>query len=595
MFHFAGPALAQAGTLLLAFLLTAGLVALTIRICRAQGWVSKPRSDRWHKGTPCFFGGVPIWVSFAGLVLLLFPMSIPAVWRLAGGASLMFALGLADDIWHFRPGTKFLAQLVIAGWIVHSGIVYPLVSSPLVNDFISLFWIVGVTNAFNLLDNMDGLAAGIALISSIYLAIFYIGSGSDDYARLVLILAGTTAGFLVFNFNPAKIFMGDAGSLFLGFLLGAGSIAETTHISGVPALVFAPSIIFAIPVFDTFFVSITRRLRGQSVSQGGTDHSSHRLVQSGLNERRAVLLLYALSIGSGAVALTVRYLFYSHALGLIACWFLFLLLFGIHLFRAETVAAAGENHSSATFSGKVLGRDSLVFFLDPVALSLAYYLAYFLRFGRVVPETDMALFFRSWPIVLGVKFLCLGLFRVYKRSWWRGSTRDLYHLGEAVVTGEVVALLVLLGLYRFAGFSRVVFLLDAVFSWGLLLAIRKSFTVFRNSLGDWQHCDENAGRKVFILGTSEHAEIALRFLRDRHIPCAGLIDTNGGADVGRWVWGSRVLGSLNDLSSLRIKYGVREIILPEDESIPYSEIEFKDFCHCADVRLIRLGLYPAER
>src|SRR5581483_10812042 len=160
--------------------------------------------------------------------------------------------------------------------------------------------------------------------------IFYLSGGFLGYAVLVSIIAGAAAGFLFFNFNPARIFMGDAGSLFIAFLLGI------THVSGVPALVFAPAVVLAIPIFDTFFVSVTRRLHGQRVSVGGTDHSSHRLVRLGLNERTAVLLLYALSAGSGAIAILMRHLLYTRAIGLIAFWFLFLFLFGIHLFQTDS-------------------------------------------------------------------------------------------------------------------------------------------------------------------------------------------------------------------------------------------------------------------
>jgi UDP-GlcNAc:undecaprenyl-phosphate/decaprenyl-phosphate GlcNAc-1-phosphate transferase len=262
-----------------AFLITAPLVVLTIRMCRQRGWVSKPRTDRWHRGTPAFFGGVPVYFGFLALTAIFVPWSNHLLWRLIATSSLMFILGLVDDIHRLAPSHKLVAQIAIAALLVLGGAVYPLRTSVTINVVVSIVWLVGITNAFNLLDNMDGLSAGVALISACYLVAFYIMGGYRDQALIVAVTAGAIAGFLLFNFNPARIFMGDAGSLFLGFLLGATSLLEVTHVSGVPAFVFAPITVLAIPIFDTLFVSVTRRLRGQAISQGGTDHSSHRLVR----------------------------------------------------------------------------------------------------------------------------------------------------------------------------------------------------------------------------------------------------------------------------------------------------------------------------
>lgn len=589
-----GDAGLGAVALVATFVVTVLLVCATLPVCRARQWVANPRADRWHKKVACLFGGVPVWVSIVLMSMLLLSFADGLMWKLIAASSMMFALGLADDIWHLRPRAKLVVQVAVAAWIIHAGLVYPLTQSTLLNEFVSLIWIVGITNAFNLLDNMDGLTAGIALISAGYLAAFFMGSGSPQYALLILIAAGAAAGFLVFNFNPARIFMGDSGSLSLGFLLAGSSLLQLTHVSGVPALVFAPALVLAVPVFDTFFVSVTRRLRGQAVSQGGTDHSSHRLVRLGLSERRAVLLLYGLSMVSGAVALSARHILYWRAISLAAVWFLFLLLFGIHLFRTETVSGEAHHSSPSGLLRQFLVRDSLAFFLDPVVLSLSYYLSYFFRFSRAVPAPDLALYFHSWPIVLGAKFFCLVISHVYERSWWRGTTRDFYRLAQAIIVGEGASVLVLIAIYRFAGFSRVVFLLDAVMSWVLLVAVRKSSALFRDSLGSWTGPARPEDRRVFVLGTSEHTELALRFLRDRHIACAGLIDTNGGADVGRWVWGSRVLGSVSDLPRLKTHHGICEVVLPQDESLPYSDVEFSQFCQQAQLTVVRLGLFPAD-
>jgi UDP-GlcNAc:undecaprenyl-phosphate/decaprenyl-phosphate GlcNAc-1-phosphate transferase len=579
-----------------AFAVTAALVRLTIQVCRKHGWVSKPRADRWHKGTPAFFGGVPLFAGFAALSIAFIPWSNYLLWRLIGIASLMFVLGLVDDIYHLTPVRKFAGQLLAAGLLISLGVVYPLHSSMTVNIVVSVLWLVGITNAFNLLDNMDGLSAGIALISAGYLTVFYAVGGYRDQAVIVALSAGAIAGFLVFNFSPARIFMGDSGSLFIGFLLGATSILEVAHVAAVPAFVLAPVTVLAIPIFDTLFVSVTRRLRGQAISQGGTDHSSHRLVRLGLQERTAVLLLYALSAGSGAVALLTRHWSSAGAPGLIGFWSFFLLLFGVHLFQDEDEVKheALASNTTKPLLRRLLSRDMLVFLLDPLAIALSCYLSFSLRFGGRIPVADRALLWRSLPIAVGIKVLGLWICRAFRHSWWRGSIGDLYRLGSATLIGELTSVLVLTGLYRFDRFSRTVFLLDALITLVLLLIIRRSSAFFRDTIYSCRRVPP-AQRRVFILGTSAHAELALRFLRDQSIDCAGFIDTNGGADVRRYVFGRPVLGRLDDLGWLSQRHQIFEVVLPDGERILLAGVDFQSFCQRRQLRLTKLGLYEDRK
>jgi FlaA1/EpsC-like NDP-sugar epimerase len=240
-----------------------------------------------------------------------------------------------------------------------------------------------------------------------------------------------------------------------------------------------------------------------------------------------------------------------------------------------------------------MAQDTLAFVLDPIILSLAYYFAYFLRFKAAVPQDDIRLFLYSWPLVVAAKFVALWIFGIYRYSWWRGSVGDAYRLAKAVVVGEVAAVLLLTALYRFNGYSRVVFCFDCLASWLMLLGLRRSFALFRGSMALWKSA-EPTPRRVFVLGTSEHAELVLSFLKRRRIECAGLIDTNGGGDLHRRVWGTQVVGHLDDLIELAGLYGVSEVILPENEELPYSETEFYRR-HSQDVlKIMKLGLYSPE-
>ncbi len=573
-----------------AFVMTMAAVAVAIQVCRERGWVAKPQPNRWHKGTPAKFGGVSMWLVVLIISVCVIPASNRSAWVVLGLASLMFALGLIDDIVHLRPGPKLLAQCCVAALSIAFGSALSVQGHPILSFCLSLFWIVGITNAFNLLDNMDGLAAGVALVTASYLAVLYLVGGMRDYASLLCIVAGASAGFLIFNFSPARIFMGDSGSLFLGFLLGSASLLQFRHVSGVPALVFTPVIVLSIPILDTVFVSVTRRLRGQPVSVGGTDHSSHRLVRMGLNERNAVILLYAATVASGAVAISVRHFAYAQALGLTLLWLFLLVLFGIHLFHTEPT---NDSHDHANpLLQQLLQHDSLAFLLDPVVLSLAYYFAYFLRFETAVPRNDFVAFLHSWPIVLMAKCGTLWACGIYRHSWWRGSTGDAYRLAVSSALGELLAVLVLVGLYRFSGYSRIVFLADFAVSWMFLVLLRRSFRLFRESIRHWGSPSSLQSRRVFVLGTSENTEVALRFLQTRQIECAGLIDTNGGSDLRRHVWGMEVIGQVQDLPRLAATHRVSEVILPENEFMPCSEAEFVDSCRRDRLQVTKLGLHP---
>lgn len=317
---------------LIAFMLTAGLTALTIRVCRKRAWVSKPRPDRWHAGTPAFFGGVPIYIGFLSGLAVFVPASDDRLWMLAGLSSLIFLVGFLDDIFHLAPGKKLLGQVAVAVLALNCGFVAMASNSPSINFAISLLWIVGITNGFNLLDNMDGLCAGTAILAAVCLAIFCLADGTPGGAMLLSMAAGSMAGFLLFNFHPARIFMGDAGSLFLGFLLANSCLMETTRASAPPSSLLAPAILLALPILDTSLVSVSRRLRGQPISQGGTDHTSHRLVRLGMQERSVVLLLYGITALAGSLAVVTRFLAYSTALVVTIIWFVVLLLPGILLF-----------------------------------------------------------------------------------------------------------------------------------------------------------------------------------------------------------------------------------------------------------------------
>ena len=274
------------------------LTALFIKIATVQGWVVVPSQNRWSKRTVAQFGGGPLLLTF-WLVALMSPASHQYRVLLLSTVALAL-LGLTDDIKGLGPKPKLLAEVLVAACTVSSGIISPITSSFSVNWVLTVFWIVIISNAFNIIDNMDGLAGGVAIVGLAGIA--FLSGFNSPISTLSLVLMVCVAGFFLFNLNPAKIFMGDLGSLPIGFFLASASVVTATNISMPLAAVVIPCLLLFVPVFDMFLVSLTRRLKGRAISDGGRDHSSHRLVFSGLSERRAVGLLHAMAAGAVVLA-----------------------------------------------------------------------------------------------------------------------------------------------------------------------------------------------------------------------------------------------------------------------------------------------------
>src|SRR5262245_33227706 len=282
------------------FALALALSLVFVPLCRSIAvrfkYVAAPREDRWHKRPVALFGGVAIAATLfscaAGFgVLTALPL-------LSITGALMFVVGFVDDLITLKPATKLIAQIALASSLLFFDYRLNWLDSMTLDLLLSLVWIVGLTNAFNLIDNMDGLCGGVALIVGLSLLVDLLpgaaGTNALADARYLAILLGATGGFLVYNLHPASIFMGDSGSLLLGFTLAAVTVSTGHHTpvrSDILSIVAAPALVLLFPIFDTTLVTLSRWFSGRRESQGGRDHSSHRLVAIGLSERRAVIVL----------------------------------------------------------------------------------------------------------------------------------------------------------------------------------------------------------------------------------------------------------------------------------------------------------------
>jgi UDP-GlcNAc:undecaprenyl-phosphate GlcNAc-1-phosphate transferase len=578
---------------LLGFVLAIVLTQLCKPLARRTGVVARPKADRWHRTTIPLLGGVGI----AGAVLLAIGVPAPSLGRplliLLAGAAVMFVVGVVDDIRALKPQTKFMLQILSASAMAAFGLQLELTSYPPLNFLLTLFWFVGITNAFNLLDNMDGLAAGIAAITAGFRLMFLLNDGDMAAAQVTAAVVGACLGFLVHNFNPASIFMGDAGSLFLGFLVAGLSLAGTWPYSRstISVLVF-PVLILLVPIFDTSFVTVVRILSGRRVSQGGRDHTSHRLVASGLTERGAVLLLYCVALVCGALAFRGYTSGLSANLVFVAFLGIGLALFGLYLSRVQVypdvAEGVDERHGFVRFIDNFpYKRHVATVCVDSVLIVAAYYSAYRLRFEHSYAIAE-PWFTTSAPIVLVCQLLALSAFRVYQGVWRYTSLPDVIRLFKATTVGTVAAMLTLLILFRFEGYSRAVFIID----WLLLLMLVGGSRISLRVFGELLRSVRADITRVLIYGAGDGGVLAMREIHNNaelNRLAIGFIDDN------RWkqrtlVQGLPVLGGLDDVEALVAKHAITEIVV-SSARIPQERLEaLAATCERLDVRLVRAWL-----
>ncbi len=268
------------------------------------GIVAKPGAHRKHTGTIPMLGGVAIYGAFL-IALFLFAdrFFISQLVSIFVGATWVSLLGALDDRIGLPAGIKLIGQIFGALILVVTGVSVDLLHEPILDAAITMFWIVGITNAMNLLDNMDGLSGGVAAVAAAFFLLISALNGQYLVGSLSAAMLGASLGFLVYNLNPATIFMGDTGSLFLGFVLAAIGIKLRFP---YPTLYtwFIPILVLGLPIFDTTLVFVSRLRRGLNpLTSPGTDHMSHRLVARGLTKREAVLSSYLVAVILGVLGM----------------------------------------------------------------------------------------------------------------------------------------------------------------------------------------------------------------------------------------------------------------------------------------------------
>jgi UDP-GlcNAc:undecaprenyl-phosphate GlcNAc-1-phosphate transferase len=510
----------------------------------------------------------------------------------------MFVLGLIDDLRSMDPQHKLAGQIVLTSILVFLGFRLEWTSYKTIDLFLSILWIVGITNAFNLLDNMDGLSAGVAFIAALFTFLLHLsGPGAASTEAVLLMTAcylGALLGFLVYNFNPASIFMGDAGSLFIGFVMAClmtmgGSVhAVGGSVANLLSVIAIPILIVFIPILDTGFVSFMRKLFRRPISQGGKDHSSHRMVAIGLSEKKAVLVLYGFSVASGLIALAVRHLNIGLTLVLITLYLLFVVFFWIYLGRVKVYSEKSIlSEESASVLTPILvqityRRRIFEVLLDVVLISVAYYTAYLLRFEGQVGE-DFDFFLRSLPIMLACQTFSFYIMGVYRGIWESTGVKDLIGYVKAITIGTVMPMLILLFIYRFQSFSRAVF----VIYWGVMLILFSLSRLSFRLLDEGVRLPSRKGDRALIYGAGIGGQFALKEIQsnpDLNLQPVGFVDDNPRLR-GRKIKGYPVLGGGENLGDIISSHDIRTVIVSFKRTGAEKAADVKSLCDQLNIKV----------
>jgi UDP-GlcNAc:undecaprenyl-phosphate GlcNAc-1-phosphate transferase len=563
--------------------------AVVRKFAAANGAVVPPRPDRWHASPTPTMGGLAIaGGTVAGFsVIAARPelLGTSTEWYAVPLAALgMFVVGVLDDRLQLSPLAKLVASLAIGAFLVFvfagAG---PSGALPSLFTLVATVWFAGVCHATNLLDNMDGLAAGVGLIAAIFLAALLADFLGPALVVLLTALSGALLGFLYWNRSRARLFMGDSGSLFIGALLAGASLVPVYN---APLAFISPAVIVVliliVPLFDTGFVLVLRRLAGRQATKGGTDHVSHRLVSLGFSDRSAVRILYLLGLGGGGTAwVLLRGSGVEPMLPLVALFAVALILVGIYLARVPAYDAgdfvALQKSSFAPFLTELAFRWHVAeVMLDMVLIAVCYYLAFRLRFEGEDFDQFLPTFTATLPVVLGCKLAALYGSGLYQRSWSTFGLRDVTVALRGVWMGSLLSILIAAYLYRFEGFSRAVFVLDALLLSVAIVSTRASF----RSMNLVAATRSKRSRRVLVYGAGAFGQTLVREMRANALwnmnPVAFIDDDH--MKTHRWIMGVQVRGTVEELERTMHRYSADEVILSSPSIDGDVEQRIRDLC-----------------
>ena len=583
------------------FLLTPLLRSFAIKV----GAIDIPGGRKIHDQPTPRLGGLSVFISF-NLILLItsqigffhfpthFLTEIKFVWLFIASA-IVLGLGAVDDFRRMPPSVKFLFQIV-AGLIVALTI-YKIetISLPfgtihlgILSIPVTVFWVVAITNAINLLDGLDGLAAGTSFIVCIAMFGISLLQQNVGIALISVILAGSTLGFLKYNFNPASIFLGDSGAYFLGFILSIlsfqGSLKGTTTLA-----ILIPIIALGLPIIDTILAMFRRLLKslhimevdpeknvikffyldGWSMFKADRGHIHHRLLHIGFTQKKAVMILYGVSLILGGLALSsvyfknINYALLLTAIGVAS-------YIGISKLGYSEIQILSNGALLPLFNTPVANRRILRVFVDMAIISLSYYFAFLLRYeGNFAPVKNY--YFSTLPGVLITKIIIFHFAGLYRGAWRYTNISDLMRMVRAVIVGCVVSALILWLVPGFGITSRASLIIDFNLLLFFVVGARSSFRILEHLQATKNHLQ---GRNVLIYGVGKGGAYALKeFLNNPGLGLSpvGFIDDDL-RNQGKQVNGYPVLGTIDSIEKILENNSVSEVIVTSDH-IPKEKLD----------------------
>jgi UDP-GlcNAc:undecaprenyl-phosphate GlcNAc-1-phosphate transferase len=581
---------------------TAFLVAAaTMPVARAMsvrfGIVAHPSSDRLHDRPTALLGGLAVMAGFVaaiGIVGLKLGLPHHTMPWLAGFALAMCLVGLLDDIVDLQPLHKLILELVAISVLVGWGPQLDFFPYHPLNIALTIFWLVTATNAFNLIDGIDGLAAGVGIVAALSIAVVAGLHLHTVTMVAALALAGALAGFMVFNFPPATVFMGDEGALAVGLVLGVLSIQASHWGEGsLPARLAMPLLALMVPLLDTVTVTVTRLATGNPISRRGLDHSHHRLTRLGVSTRTAAAMLVGLQVIAGGCAIALSLVPGHEAVLLLPFMVLFFALVALFLMdRSFDIEAPGQMADLPAIARVILSfgykRRFVELILDVALVAAAYFGAIMLRFDFVLNfrQVNEMLVGVPWVVLIGCgSFLAAG---VYRGIWrYTGLAEAVRFVLAAILAGLAVKIAAWFVPIMITRATAVVFV---ILLFNFLVATRWSFHVFRQ-LG---RLLAHSARRLVIVGADARGAAAVQHLHSTVGSSAellGLLDDDG-FKHGKLFHGYPVLGSLDDLEAIMARTPFDEVVVAQEtlSSAQLAALESFTTSHRITLRRFWLGV-----
>jgi len=581
-------------------------------IAKKRNVLDIPSERKIHRKPIPLLGGIPIFISFNLTLLIGYFFNIEFIieflsnkWKpLLLCQVLILIMGIVDDIKKLQPRVKFLLQIFAGSLLLLFGIGIYNITNPfsegtihlgILSIPITILWVVGITNALNLIDGLDGLAAGTSLIVCVTLFGISFFNQNFGIAFVSLILAGSVLGFLRYNFHPAKIFLGDSGSLLLGFLLAVLSI-QGSYKGATLVAVLAPILALGFPIMDTLLSMIRRFLKsihvvdyskengklkglffkGFLIFEADKDHVHHRLLSRGLSHRRAVLILYVLCAALGIIAfVTVAFKNLNMTIFLGAIIFAFII--GIRSLNYQEFKILESGLLLPIFNFPVINKRIFQAFIDLFLISLSFYLSFILVFKSFSGQ-EKNLFIQTIPIVLAAKIIIFYFSGLYRGSWIHSSIEDILLAVKSLIFSSVGSLLLLgliFGLGSFGG--GLFFLIDFYLLTTFIVGYRVSFRLV-NSL--YNRNSGYKGKSVLIYGAGHRGSVALKEMKyngSYFFSPIGFIDDDADKK-GRVIHNCPILGSIEEIEQVVDKNNVLEIIVSTDKIQKEKIRKLMDFC-----------------